>query len=115
MLEPRGKGIIPWTLRYGDEVRDPKECFDEIEKGKLDPQLMSLVTTLIEERRRPWRPSIVRDPVQARLLAIIASKKKGAERPAKAKAEPEAAPNNVINIMDALRRNISSQKKSRGP
>jgi len=22
MLEPRGKGIVLWTLRYGDEVRD---------------------------------------------------------------------------------------------
>ncbi len=28
MLEPRGKGIVLWTLRYGDEVRPPKEYFE---------------------------------------------------------------------------------------
>jgi non-homologous end joining protein Ku len=24
VFEPRGKGIVLWTLRYGDEVRDEK-------------------------------------------------------------------------------------------
>ena len=27
MLEPRDRGIVVWTLRYGDEVRDPKLYF----------------------------------------------------------------------------------------
>ncbi len=27
MLEPRGKGIVLWTLRYGDEVRDEDTYF----------------------------------------------------------------------------------------
>ena len=30
MLEPRGKGIVLWTLRYGDEVRDEAAYFEEI-------------------------------------------------------------------------------------
>lgn len=113
MLEPRDKGIVLWTLRYGDEVRDPKDYFGKIGDGKFDPKLMNLVTTLIEERRKPWSPNMVHDPVQARLLDIIASKKTGAKRPAKAKAEPETAPSNVINIMDALRKSISGEKKAK--
>jgi DNA end-binding protein Ku len=112
MLEARDKGIILWTLRYGDEVRDPAEYFGDIGKGKSDPHLMDLVSTLIEERTRSWDPDMVDDPVQARLLDLITSKKQGRKRPAKKAApEIEAPPGNVINIMDALRKSISTEAK----
>lgn len=111
MLEPRGRGIVLWTLRYGDEIRDPKTCFGAIKTEKIDPKLLSMVTTLIEERTRPWDPSMVRDPVQERLLDIIAAKKKG--RPVKAKAPP-APPSNVVSIMDALRKSIAEEEGRSG-
>ncbi|APG88803.1 DNA repair protein (plasmid) [Sinorhizobium americanum CCGM7] len=113
MLEPRGKGIILWTLRYGDEVRKPEEFFRNIDDSDTDPELMRLVTKLIEERSKPWDPDMVSDPVQARLLDIISAKKKGRKRPAKAKAEEEERPSNVVNIMDALRKSLSSEKKKK--
>jgi DNA end-binding protein Ku len=112
MLEPRDQGIVLWTLRYGDEVRDPNDYFGKIGDDKIDPKLMKLVTSLIEERSKPWDPNMVGDPVQARLLDIIAARKKGRKRLAKAKAETEPAPSNVISIMDALRKSISSKSKS---
>jgi DNA end-binding protein Ku len=34
MLEPRGKGIVLWTLRYGDEVRDPDLVFGNVADGE---------------------------------------------------------------------------------
>src|SRR3546814_10905372 len=86
MLVPRDRGIVLWTLRYGDEVRDPEHYFGGRKDAKVDPKLMSLVTRLIEERSRPWDPSMVRDPVQERLLDIIAAKKKG-RKPAKPRSE----------------------------
>jgi DNA end-binding protein Ku len=56
---------------------------------------------------------MVRDPVQKRLLEIISSKKKGGKRPIKAKpTATEEQPSNVISIMDALRKSISSEKRS---
>src|SRR3546814_8529952 len=66
MLVPRDRGIVLWTLRYGDEVRDPEHYFGGRKDAKVDPKLMSLVTRLIEERSRPWDPSMIRDPVQER-------------------------------------------------
>lgn len=112
MLEPRDKGIVLWTLRYGDEVRDPKEYFATIGEAKPDPELLDLVATLIEERRKPWDPTIAADPVQARLLDIIAVKKKGRKRPVESRpSESQAPPRNVINIMDALRKSISAEKR----
>ncbi|MBF9232410.1 non-homologous end joining protein Ku [Microvirga alba] len=109
MLEPRDRGIVLWTLRYGDEVRDPEPYFGHIGAEKVDPQLMSLVSALIDERRRAWSADMVSDPVQESLLALIASKKRG-KRPQKAKGAPER-PSNVINIMDALRRSLASEEK----
>ena len=111
MLKPRDKGIVLWTLRYGDEVRAPDAYFEHIQIEKPDPKLLTLVKTMIDERTKPWDPIMVRDPVQDRLLDIIASRKKDRKRAAKTKTEPEP-PSNVINIMDALRKSISSEAKS---
>jgi DNA end-binding protein Ku len=109
MLEPRDRGIVLWTLRYGEEVRDPEAYFADIKAEKPDPKLMSLVGTLIDERTQPWKPNMVGDPVQKQLLYIIASKRKG-KRPPKTKPAPER-PSNVISIMDALRKSIASEKR----
>ena len=111
MLVPRDRGIVLWTLRYGDEVRDPDAYFGELKGGPVEPKLKTLITKLIDERTKPWDPKMVADPVQEQLLQIIAAKKKG-KRPAKPKKSPEPA-SNVINIMDALRRSIGSEKKAR--
>lgn len=112
MLEPRGKGIILWTLRYGDEVRNRDDYFGGVKDTKPDDKMMALVKTLIDERTKPWDSKMVDDPVQDRLLEIIAAKKKGKKRPAKPKVEAEA-PSNVINIMDALRKSIASEGKKK--
>lgn len=111
MLEPRGNGIVLWTLRYGDEVRSAEEYFAGLKQAKPDSKAMALVKTLIEERTRKWDPKMVDDPVQDRLLDIIAAKKKGRKRPAKTKTPPPAG--NVVNIMDALRRSIKAEGKGK--
>ena len=109
MLEPRDKGIVLWTLRFGDEVRGEEDYFGDIGAKSVDSKLMTLVQKLIEERTKPWAPSMVADPVQDKLLEIIAARKKGRKRPAKVEAEEEAAPSNVISIMDALRKSLSQE------
>jgi DNA end-binding protein Ku len=109
MLEPRDKGILLWTLRYSDEVRDEKTYFDEIKDQKIEPKLTRMVSSLIEERTKPWSPEMVGDPVQEALLALIRSKKKG-KRPAKSKSAPQTS-DNVVNIMDALRKSLETKKR----
>ena len=49
------------------------------------------------------------DPVQGKLLEIIEAKRKKTKRTAKGKGSaPKATPNNVINIMDALRKSVEA-------
>lgn len=111
MLEPRDNGIVLWTLRYGDEVRPEAEYFGDKGKDKPDSELMTLVSKLIDARTKPWDPAMVDDPVQGRLLDIIAAKKKGRKRPAKAAPAPEPRGGNVVSIMDALRQSLASEGK----
>jgi DNA end-binding protein Ku len=53
LLEPRDKGIILWTLRYGDEVREEAEYFKGI-KGKPDPNEKKVFRKLIAEHTQNW-------------------------------------------------------------
>ncbi len=110
LLQPREKGIVLWTLRYGDEVRGPEAYFEDIKPQKAEPKLLSLITSLIEERTRDWDRSMVHDPVQENLQAIIAAKKKGKKATQKKKAKEPVSASNVINIMDALKRSIASER-----
>lgn len=112
MLQPRERGIVLWTLRYGDEVRDPENYFADIKSEKVEPELLSLVTALIDKRTQDWSAELVRDPVQENLQAIIAAKKKGRAAPKKKAKEP-TPPSNVINIMDALKKSMAAEKAKR--
>ena len=73
---------------------------------------MDLLARLIAERTVPWNPDMAADPVQARLLDFIAAKKRGRKRPAKA-ASQQAPASNVVNIMDALKKSIAAEGKSK--
>jgi DNA end-binding protein Ku len=85
MLVPRGKGIMLWTLRYGDEVRDEADYFGDLADTKADGEALKLVTRLIKSRTSDWDPKLVQDPVQDGLREMIESRKKGRKKPAKAK------------------------------
>lgn len=116
MLEPRGKGIVVWTLRYGDEVRPAEEYFAGIDTDKPDAKALKLVGQLIGERTTDWDPSMVSDPVQKRLKAIIAARKRKQKpaAPAQRRGKP-ATTDNVVSIMDALRRSVEAEKRTKKP
>src|SRR5690606_38112562 len=107
------KGIVLWTLRFGDEVRDAEAYFGKLAPDKPEPKLLRLVEKLIEERRAAWDPAMVADPVQAKLLDIIATKKKGRKRTPKTPAKSPPPPDNVIDIMAALKNSIAAESRRR--
>jgi DNA end-binding protein Ku len=109
MLVPRGKGIILWTLRYGDEVRDEAEYFGDLADMKADGEALKLVTRLIKSRTSDWDPKLVQDPVQDRLRELIESRKKGRKKPAKAKDDTPQESGKVVSIIDALKRSIAAE------
>jgi DNA end-binding protein Ku len=113
MLKPRDNGLVVWTLRYGDEVRDETDLFGESGAVKADPEALDLVAQLIEKLTTRWDSKLARDPTQEKLLELIASKRKGRKRLTKKAAdEPQAQTGNVINIMEALRKSLRSESPS---
>ncbi|MER8446509.1 Ku protein [Mesorhizobium sp. M1066] len=112
MLEPRGKGIVLWTLRYGDEVRDEETYFSAIDGGPSDAEMMPLIQQLIKKQTRHWDSKLVSDPVQDKLLEIIEAKRKKTKRSTKSKTSGDkATSSNVINIMDALRKSVEVESR----
>lgn len=112
LLKPHENGMLLWTLRYGDEVRDEKAYFKGLDAPKPEKKLATMISKLIAEKTRAWSPKMVDDPVQEKMLELIASKRKrGAKvsKPTRA-AEP---PSNVVNIADALRKSLAAETKRR--
>lgn len=113
LLRPQGRGITLWTLRYGDEVREAEDYFAALSDEKPSPALQKLIGRLIAARKEDWTPAMVRDPVQERLLKIIAAKKKHRRPPRPAKSAP-AADGNVVSIMEALKKSLAAEKDRPG-
>lgn len=112
VLEPRGEGIVLWSLRFGDEVRPEEAYFEDIDE-EADPDLVPLVQQLIEKKTRRWSPDMVSDPIQESLLKLIEQRKKVLKPKKKTAKAKEAPASNVINIMDASRKSVADELKSR--
>ncbi|MGE6739423.1 Ku protein [Allorhizobium pseudoryzae] len=113
MLVPHDKGIVVWTLRYGDEVRDPALYYETVDPAKHDARHLTLMKKLIAERTEDWTPDMADDPVQERLLDIIDSRKKKRKTQKKATPPPERR-DNVIDIMSALKKSLEGERKGKG-
>ena len=107
-LEPRGKGILAYTIRTDAEVRKPDEIFAGINDKAADPEMISIAEKIIEQKEGPFDPGQFVDRYEEALKALIDDKKKG-HKPAKV-AEPEAT--NVVDLMSALRASLSSKGKA---
>ena len=54
ILEAHDKGIVLWTLRFGDEVRDRANISPRSARRKPDPELSRLIGDLINSRKKAW-------------------------------------------------------------
>jgi DNA end-binding protein Ku len=106
-LEPRGKGILAYTIRSAAEVRQPDEIFSGISDKAADPAMISIAQKIIEQQEGPFDPSQFVDRYEEALKALIEDKKKG-HAPAKV-AEP--ADTNVVDLMAALRASLAAKSK----
>ncbi len=104
-LEPRGKGILAYTIRSDAEVRKPDEIFNAISDAAADPAMISIAEKIIEQQEGPFDPSQFVDRYEEALKALIEDKKKG-HTPAKV-AEP--ADTNVVDLMSALRASLAGK------
>ena len=106
-LEPRGKGILAYTIRSDAEVRKPDEIFDSIADAKPDPEMIAIAEKIIEQREGPFDPSQFVDRYEQALKTLIADKQKGR----KVTEVDEGETTNVVDLMAALRASLAAKDK----
>jgi DNA end-binding protein Ku len=107
-LEPRGKGILAYTIRSDAEVRKADEIFDAISDANADPAMISIAEKIIEQQEGPFDPGQFVDRYEEALKALIEEKTKG-HKPAHVD-EPDDT--NVIDLMSALRASLAAKGKA---
>ncbi|MFN3559804.1 MAG: Ku protein [Brevundimonas sp.] len=113
-LEVRDKGLIAWTLRAHDEVREAGDYFDDIPTVKADADMVEIATRIIGQKEADFDPTTFKDGYDDALRAMIKTKTKGGKGTVEA-AEPEDT--NVIDLMAALRNSLkgSSSPAKKAP
>jgi len=110
LLEPYGKGLLATLLRYQDEVRSPTAYFEEMPDGDPTAEMRALAEELIARSTRKFDPSKFEDRYEEALIALVKGKApKLAKGKGKAKAGTPSS-GNVVNLMEALKRSIDSEK-----
>jgi len=103
LLEPLDKGLLGTTLRFPYEVRDEKPYFEDIPDVKLPAEMRELAAHIVEKKAGHFDPSTFGDRYENAVIQLV--------KTGKSVELPKAPqPSNVINLMDALRKSIGSER-----
>jgi DNA end-binding protein Ku len=96
-------GMMAYTMRYAEELRNPDEYFSEIKKVAIDDDQLALAKQLIQKKSSAFAPDKFKDEYEAALRAMVEAKVKHLPMP---KNTPTAKSAKVVNLMDALRKSV---------
>jgi DNA end-binding protein Ku len=105
-LEARGKGLMGMTLRYPYEVRKESEYFDDIEDEKIPKDMLELASHIVESKAGHFKPEKFEDQYEDALKELLKKKQSGQ----KIEAPRDREPSKVVNLMDALRRSVETER-----
>jgi DNA end-binding protein Ku len=104
MLQPRDKGMLATTLRYPYEVRQDGEIFGEVNDPKLPAEMLDIAQEIINRMSGHFEPDTFTDRYEEAVVSMLKAKQAG-----QTFSVPEpAAPANVVNIMDALKKSLEA-------
>jgi len=106
-LEPKDRGLLGLTLRFPYEVRDQAAYFEDIPELKLPKEMLDLATHIVNTKSGHFDPAQFEDRYENALVDLLKKKEAGEKiEPVKAGPAPR-----VVNLMDALRASIDTEKK----
>ncbi len=111
-LEPLGKGLLGTTLRYDYEVREEKEIFGKIPAARIDKEMVDIATHILESKATHFDPSKFKDEYEIALKRLVLRKAKGKSIEA---PPPAQRPDNVIDLMQALKASLKHRGAASKP
>jgi len=107
-------GLMGYTMRYQEELRDPAEYFGEIKKVAVNADSLELAMELIKRKASKFEPEKFKDQYEAAVRELVEAKIKHLPVP---KDEEIAAPRRgqVINLMDALKKSVGAGATAEAP
>lgn len=107
-LIPTGDGMLAETMFYAAEI---KETPKEVQHPEVNESELKMAKALMGTMDKPFEPAAYKDEYQERLRALIETKIAGKEVVAPKSEQPD----NVINLMDALKASIEANKPDKKP
>ena len=106
LVAPRGLGMIAWTLRHAEEVRqaEPSEA-----EASASSRMAKSVARMIKQHTQKDPVIEVPDPVRQATEKIISARRRKSKKAAP--AEKGKSPSNVVNIIDALNASLQGAKR----
>ncbi len=98
-------GMMAYTMRYQEELRNPAEYFSDIKKVAVNEDSLELAETLIKKKATKFDPSKFTDGYETALKELVEAKVNHAPIPKDEAPAPKRG--NVVNLMDALRKSVS--------
>jgi DNA end-binding protein Ku len=108
-LDDKLSGMMAYTMRYAEELRDPASYFADIKKVTVDEDQLSLAKELIKRKAAKFSPEKFTDEYEAALREMVKAKIERAPIP---HDEPAPKSAKVINLMDALRKSVRGDEAS---
>jgi DNA end-binding protein Ku len=107
-VEARGKGLVAYSLRMGNEVIGSKNAFRDIPDEKPNKQMIDIAQKIIEQKDGPFEPEKFEDRYEKSLRELIKRKEHGEKI---VKAEP-VEDTNVIDLMAALKKSLKHKGRA---
>ena len=109
-IRPCGDGLLLETLRYADELRKSDKVFSHVPNKRPAKDMIELAAELIERKSGTFKPAAFKDHYGNALRALVAEKRRhGKVTAAKEEDAPRPKGDNVIDLMEALKKSIGGK------
>jgi DNA end-binding protein Ku len=99
--------MMAYTLRYQNELRNAAEYFRDIKETAINEDALEMAEALIAKKSSKFDLGKFEDGYEVAVRELVEAKIK--HLPIPVDEAPKPQPNNVINLMDALRKSIGTE------
>ena len=100
-------GMMAYTMRYAEELRNATTYFAEIKKVKVQADQLELAQELIKRKTAKFDATLFKDQYGAAVRELVEAKVANAPLPVDKAPAPHRG--KVINLMDALRNSLKGK------